>query len=137
MVPIPILPAARTRILSVLFVFVTKSIASVVPIKFVPAVVPELPVKLQAFDVIAGLKSNAPEATPFTVEVKFAPLNDNAFELIIFTPVAATPFTLVVNVLVDEVLPTLLIAFDVAATPFTVEVSVFADNDKVLVVVPV
>ncbi len=137
MVPKPILPVERTLILSVLFVFVTKSIASVVPIKFVPAVVPPLPVKLQAFVVIAGLKSNAAEATPFTVEVKFAPLSDNAFELIIFTPVAATPFTLVVNVLVDEVLPTLLTAFDVAAIPFTVEVSVFPDNDKALVVVPV
>ena len=43
----PTFPPLVTRIRSVLFVFVTKSMASVVPIKFVEAEVPELPVKLQ------------------------------------------------------------------------------------------
>jgi len=65
--------------------------------------------------------SNPAEATPFTVEEIVVPLNDNAFELIIFTPVPVTPLTVVVKVFVDEVLLTPFTARDVATTPFTVE----------------
>ena len=43
-VPIPTFPALRTRIFSVLFVLTTRSIASVVPIKLVPATVLAFPV---------------------------------------------------------------------------------------------
>src|SRR5690242_1589427 len=108
-VPIPTLPDERIRILSVLFVLVTKSIASVVPIKLVPAVVPLLPVKLHAFAVTADEIFKADEATPFTVEVSVLPERDSAFELMIFTPVPVTPFTVVVKVLVDEVLLTVVV----------------------------
>src|SRR5215831_10706035 len=45
--PIPTFPAEVTLSLSVLFVFVTTSTASVVPRKFVPATVPLLPVSCQ------------------------------------------------------------------------------------------
>src|SRR5690348_16708623 len=106
----PTLPDERIRILSVLFVLVTKSTASVVPIKFVPAVVPLLPVRLHAFEVTAEEISKADEATPFIVEVRLEPLRDKAFELIIFTPVPVTPLTVVVKVFVDEVLLTPLTA---------------------------
>jgi hypothetical protein len=99
-VPIPILPPDWILILSVLFVFIARPCASVVPIKLVATVVPVLPDRLQ----VADDKSTAVEATPFTVEVRFAPLKDKAFELMMFTPVPVTPFTVVVSVLVDEVL---------------------------------
>ena len=48
LVPMPTLPPDKTRILSVPFVFVTKSMASVVPIKLVPATVPVLPAMAHA-----------------------------------------------------------------------------------------
>ena len=46
-VPIPTFPALRIRIFSVLFVLTTRSIASVVPMKLVPATVPALPRRVQ------------------------------------------------------------------------------------------
>ena len=60
--------------------------------------------------------------TPFTVEV--IPLLEvfNALELIMFTPVAATPFTVVVNVLDADEFDILFTAVAVATLPFTVEV---------------
>ena len=117
---------------SVLFVFVTKSLASMVPIKLVPAVVPLLPVFNHAFAEMAGVRSNALEAIPLTVEVILSPLNDNAFVLIMFTPAPVTPFTVVFKVLAEDVLLTLLTASDVAAIPLTVEVSVLPDKDNAL-----
>src|SRR5215471_4562335 len=98
------LPVERILILSVPFVLATKSLRSVVPMKLVPGVVAELPVKFHAVEVIADEMSNVEEATPFTVEVRFVPLNDNPFELMILTPAPVIPFTVVVNVLVEEVL---------------------------------
>src|SRR5882672_11170797 len=47
-VPTPRFPAPVNRLTSLLFVFTTKSILSVVPTKFVPAVVPALPTALHA-----------------------------------------------------------------------------------------
>ena len=45
--PIPTFPPFFTRIASTPFTFITKSVPSFVPIKFVPAVVPVFPVKDQ------------------------------------------------------------------------------------------
>ena len=72
-VPIPTLPTLVILILSAAFVLVTKSTASVVPIKFVPAVEPLLPVLLHAVEVMADEISRAVAAVPFTVVVKFVP----------------------------------------------------------------
>ena len=121
-----------------------------------------MPVKLHAFEVMAGVKSKAVDATPFTVVVKLVPLNevalvlimfapddatpftvdvkvladdDKALVLIILTPVPATPFTVVVKVLVEEEFETLFTAGALAETPFTVDVMVFTEEVKVLVVV--
>src|SRR5260221_1240617 len=61
-VPIPILPELVNRAFSLLFVLTTRSIASVVPMKFVPTVVPELPVGNHA--VVADGLSAAQVSTP-------------------------------------------------------------------------
>jgi len=54
-VPIPTFPAERIRTFSVLFVLNTRSIASVVPRKLVPATVPALPSMTQAPPTAAGV----------------------------------------------------------------------------------
>ena len=53
--PIPTLPPDSTRIRSAPLVLITQSLASVVPIKCVPAVVPVFPVKLHAAGVFTLL----------------------------------------------------------------------------------
>ena len=63
-VPIPTFPAERIRTFSVLFVLNTRSIASVVPRKFVPATVPEFPIILHIFvRVGAALQDARPVAS--------------------------------------------------------------------------
>ena len=54
-VPIPIFPEERIRACSILLVLNTRSIASVVPRKLVPAIVHELPVISHAPAIAAGL----------------------------------------------------------------------------------
>ena len=54
-VPIPIFPEVRIRTVSALFVLNTRSIASVVPRKLVPATVPALPSMTQAPPTAAGV----------------------------------------------------------------------------------
>ena len=126
-VPIPTLPVLNTRRRSVLLVFVTKSTASVVPTKLVPATVPLLPTNAQAFAFTAGDISNGVEEIPLMVLVRLEPLNDKALVLIIGTVAPATPFTVV-----NKVLPllVLLILFTIGTvaptTPFTVVNKVFA-----------
>ena len=95
-------------------------------------VVPELPRSDHAVAAIAGVKLRALEATPLMVEVRLAPLNDSAFELIILTPVPATPFIVVDNVFTELVLATEFTMGAVAATPLVVLVIVFTELPSVL-----
>ena len=112
--------------------------------------------------VIAGVRFKPEEATPFTVEVRVDPDKDkavvltagavdviplteevivfaglvNALLLIIDTPVAAIPFTVVVSVLVELVLPMVFTIGAVAGTPLVVLVVVVSMLTRVLVVAP-
>ena len=62
--PIPTFPEAEIRVLSLLLVYTTKSTLSVLPIKFVPAVVPEFPMVFQALRLEAEF-NRAIQAVPF------------------------------------------------------------------------
>ena len=84
---------------------------------------------------IAGAKFKAVDATPFTVVVKLVPLNEVALELMMFTPPPVTPFIVVVNVFVDEVLETVFIVGAVATVPLNVEVRILPEEDNALVLV--
>ena len=110
---------------------------SVVPKKLVASVVPALPNNLHAVNPMAGAISNPVLATPLIFVTKLVPLKLVVFVLMIFTPVPATPFTVVNKVLAVDVFDIVDTAFDVAAIPFTVLVKVFPDKAKVLVVAPV
>ena len=134
-VPIPTLPVLNTRRRSVLLVFVTKSTASVVPTKLVPATVPLLPTNAQAFAFTAGDISNAFDASPLMVLVRFEPVNDKALVLMIGTVAPAIPFTVVNKVLALLVLLTLFTAGAVADIPFTILVMVLTDELNVCEVV--
>ena len=74
-------------------------------------------------------------ATPFTVVVSVLVLEVFETELTRGTAVPAMPFTEVVNVFADELLETSVTLLLVAGIPFTVLVIVFPDMAKVFVVV--
>jgi len=69
-VPIPTFPAERIRTFSVLFVLNTRSIASVVPRKLVPATVPELP---NIFHIFVRVGAALQDARPDASEVSTLP----------------------------------------------------------------
>jgi hypothetical protein len=69
------------------------------------------------------------------VLVTLVPDKDKAFEFTIFTPVDATPFIVVVNVLVEEEFEMLLTAFADEEVPFTTLVIEFPDDVKELAAV--
>jgi hypothetical protein len=86
---------------------------------------------------IAGAKFNAPEATPFMVEVTEVPERESALELITGTPIPVIPFTVVESILTELLLLIEFTMGEVAVIPFTVLVRVLVALPIVWVVEPV
>lgn len=104
----------------------TMGAVAVTPLVILVKVLTELPKVLVVAAIIAGVKLNAALAIPFMADTRLLEaFNVNELLFTSFTPVAVTPFTLVVKVLAVLVLLTVFtMGTPTAATPFTLVVSV-------------